>query len=160
MVGRPATPWWSAKSHDAVGTQAKLRGRRTIDTRDAHDDVPLEVVAQAKAAFGRRPQLQVAVLVRDWLVDDGASWHHRIRFKHPRTWIEVGVSVESGWANLEGIIHPASPRRVELQSTDEVIAADVTRGAFRIERFARGLVRLALAGPDGAPTIYTDWFHV
>ncbi len=142
--------------------QAMLRGQ-TIDIRDTPDDIPFEVIAQAKAAFNQRVQEQVAVLVWDSLVDEAApSWHHHLRFEHPHMWIEVSVSVGVVWANLHGVMHPASPGRVELQSTDweGPVVAEVTRSAFRIERFRRGLVRLALGGSEGAPTVYSDWFYV
>jgi hypothetical protein len=142
--------------------QAMVRGQ-IIDIRDAPDDIPFEVIAQAKAAFNQRAQEPVAALVWDSLIDEGApSWHHHLRFEHPRMWIQVSVSVEPGGANLHGVMHPAAPGRVELESTDweMPVAAEVTRSAFRIERIERGLVRLALAGSDGAPTVYTDWFHV
>jgi hypothetical protein len=143
-------------------TQAMLRGQ-TIDIRDAPEDIPSEVVAQAKAAFGQRAREQVAVLVWDSLVDEGApTWHHHLRFEHPRLWIEVSVSVEPSSASLHGVMHPVIPGRVELRSKEAAgpVVAEVTRSAFRIERFTRGLVRLHLVGRGGAPAVYTDWFHV
>lgn len=143
-------------------TRAMLRGQ-TIDIWDAPEDIPSEVIAQAKAAFRRRAREQVAVLVWDSLVDEGApTWHHHLRFEHPRMWIEVSVSVESSSASLHGVMHPVIPGRVELQSAEATrpVGAEVTRSAFRIERFIRGLVRLHLVGPEGTPAVYTDWFHV
>ena len=129
-----------------------LRGQ-TIDIRDAPEDIPFEVVAQAKAAFGQRAREQVAVLVWDSLVDEGApTWHHHLRFEHPRLWIEVSVSVEPSSASLHGVMHPVIPGRVELRSKEAAgpVVAEVTRSAFRIERFTRGLVRLHLVGRGGA----------
>jgi hypothetical protein len=143
-------------------TQVVFRGKR-IDIHDASEDTPLEVIVQAKAAFRQRIQDQVAALVWDSLLDDGApSWHHHLRFEHPRMWIEVSVSVEPARANLHGVMHPAIVHRVELQfpGTDAPVRAEVTRSAFRIDRFRRGQVRLCFRGPEGVPVVYTDWFYV
>jgi hypothetical protein len=135
----------------------------TIDSSEnAPEDVPLDVIAQAKAAFSQRDQGEIAVLVWDSLVDEGApSWLHHLRFEHPRIWIEASVSVASGWSSLHGVIHPAVPNRVELHSEAEPpVVAEVTRSAFRIKRFPRGLVRLRLVETEGSPAVFTDWFHV
>jgi hypothetical protein len=134
----------------------------TIDICDAPEDVPCEVVAQAKAAFNQRIEDLLAELVWDSLVDDGApNWLHHLRFEHPLIWIEVTVSVASDWANLYGVMYPAIPGRVDLHSQRgrPPIAAEVTHSAFGIERFPRGQVRLQLRGPEGSP-VYTDWFYV
>jgi hypothetical protein len=135
-----------------------------IDIRDnAPDDVPLEVIAQAKAVYSQRAQELLATLVWDSLIDEGAPGrHHHLRFESSGTWLEVSVSVLSGWATLYGVMHPAVPVRVELQSAvgDGPYQAEVSRTAFRIERFPRGLVRLRLAGVQGSRVLCTDWFHV
>jgi hypothetical protein len=136
----------------------------TIDSSDnAPDDVPPNVIAEAKAAFGKRVCGELAVLVWDSLVDEGApSWHHHLRFEHPRIWIEVSASVVPGWCSLHGVMHPAFPTRIELHSEqgERPLVAEVIRSAFRIERFRRGMVRLRLVGPNETPAVYTDWFYV
>jgi hypothetical protein len=145
-----------------LSTIQGMRRRQTIDSRPALEVVPFQVIAQAKAAFSQRVQNRVAELVWDSLVDDGApSWHHHLRFEHPCMWIELSISVASARANLHGVMHPAIPGRVELQSdrARTPIAAEVTQSAFRIEKFPRGLVRLQLGGPGGSQ-VYTDWFYV
>src|SRR5262245_59401416 len=117
-----------------------MRRGPTIDISDASEDIPFEVIVEAKAAFSRRVQDKVAELVWDSLVDDGApSWHHHLRFEHPHMWIEVSISVAPAWANLHGVMHPPMPGCVELQSkrSSTPIAAEVTHSAFRIERFHR-----------------------
>jgi hypothetical protein len=127
------------------------------------DDVPPNVIAEAKAAFNARARAGLAALVWDSLIDEDApGWHHHLRFEHPRMWIEVSVAVNSGWSSLHGVMHPAAPAGVELEldGVESSIKADVTRSAFRIERFPRGLVRLRLVGLTSHPVIYTDWFHV
>jgi hypothetical protein len=135
-----------------------------IDSSDnAPEDVPPNVIAEAKAAFGQRVCGELAVLVWDSLVDEGApSWHHHLRFEHPRLWIEVSASVVPGWCSLHGVMHPAFPTRIELHSEqgEPPLVAEVTRSAFRIERFRRGMVRLRLVGPGESPVVYTDWFYV
>jgi hypothetical protein len=136
----------------------------TIDTSDdAAEEVPLTVIGEAKAAFKQRALGDLAVLVWDSLLDEGASsWGHHLRFENPRTWIEVSVSVVTGWSSLHGVIHPAVPAQVQLQreQEDQPLVAEVTRSAFRIEKFPRGVVRLCLVGTDGKPTAFTDWFQV
>jgi hypothetical protein len=141
--------------------QGILRGQ-TIDIRDAPEDVPFDVVAQAKAAFSRRAQDRVAELVWDSLIDEDApGQHHHLRFEHPRMWIEVSISVLSAWANLHGVMYPAIPGRVELQfeQASTPIEAEVTHSAFRIGRSPRGLVRLHLGESVGSG-VYTDWFCI
>jgi hypothetical protein len=136
----------------------------TIDLRDeAPEDVPAEVIGEAKAAFNQRTQGTVAVLVWDSLLDEGApSWHHHLRFEHPRIWIEVSVTTLAGWSSLHGVMHPALPLRVELHSERAAapLIAEVTRQAFRFEQIPRGLVRLRLVGPDLISAVSTEWFHV
>ena len=136
----------------------------TIESSDnAPEDVPPRVIAEAKAAFGQRLCGELAVLVWDSLLDEGApSWHHHLRFEHPRIWIEVSASVAPGWSSLHGVMHPALPNRIELHSAqgEPPLVAEVTRSAFTIERFRRGLVRLCLIGPAGTPVVHTDWFYV
>jgi hypothetical protein len=136
----------------------------TIEISDnAPEDVPSNVIAEAKAALGQRVSGELAGLVWDSLVDEGApSWHHHLRFEHPSIWIEVSATVASGWSSLHGVMHPAVPNRIELHSAqrEPPIVAEVIRSAFRIERFPRGLVRLSLVGPSETSVVYTDWFYV
>jgi hypothetical protein len=136
----------------------------TIDTSDnAPEDVPLNVVAEAKAAFSQGAPGAMAALVWDSLVDEGApSSHHLLRFEHRCIWIEVSVSVLSGWSSLYGVVHPVVPARVELHSVraGRPIVAEVTRSAFMIARVPRGVVRLRVVGTEAAPALYTDWFQV
>jgi hypothetical protein len=121
------------------------------------------VIADAKAAFRQRVHGDLTPLVWDSLVDEEApSGHHHLRFEQPRLWIEVSVSVLSGRASLHGVMDPAAPARVELHlaEAEPPIVAEVTRSAFRIASFPRGVVRLCLVGPEGSPIVYTDWFTV
>jgi hypothetical protein len=141
-----------------------MHTERSIDmSNQASDEVPSSVIAEAKAAFDARARAGLAALVWDSLIDEDApGWHHHLRFEHPRIWIEVSVAVNSDWSSLHGVMHPAAPTGVELQldGIESSIKADVTRSAFRIERFPRGLVRLRLVGLTRSPIIYTDWFYV
>src|SRR5262245_32083782 len=58
---------------------------RPVESGDtAPEDVPEEVIAQAKAVFAGRTSGEIAALVWDSLVDDGApAANHRLRFQHP-----------------------------------------------------------------------------
>jgi hypothetical protein len=139
---------------------------QTVDSgEDASDEVPKEVVAQAKAAFGQRIQGELAVLAWDSLVDEGAPVaDHQLRFDHPRVRIEVRVAVSPAGSRLSGKVDGPAPARVELHSEQlEVpLPADVSGGVFTIEGVPPGVVRLELAfgGPGGAVTIHTDWFRI
>jgi hypothetical protein len=139
-------------------------GEHTIDTSDsAPDEVPPDIIADAKAVFNERAAAALAILVWDSLIDEDArGQHHHLRFEHPRMWIEVSVTVDSGCSSLHGVMYPAAPATVELQvdGVESLLKAEVTRSAFRLERFPRGLVRLRLAGLPRHLVIHTDWFYV
>jgi hypothetical protein len=137
---------------------------QTIDLSSAPpEEVPAEVVGEAKAAFNQRIVGEMAILVWDSMLDDGApSWHHHLRFEHPRLWIEVSVSVLPECSSLHGVMHPAVPLHVELESegSDVRLVAEVTRHALRIESVPHGLVRLHLLDGQGIPGVQTEWFLV
>jgi hypothetical protein len=136
----------------------------TIDLNDtAPESVPAEVIGEAKAVFGERAKTEMAILVWDSMLDEGAPrGHHHLRFEHPQMWIEVSVSLTRDWSSLHGVMYPQAPLGVELhsQEIDTPLIADVTRHAFRVEGVGHGLVRLRLVGPELAPAISTEWFHV
>jgi hypothetical protein len=135
-----------------------------IDRSDTDpQNVPAGVVWEAKSVFRQRLGGEVAVLVWDSLLDEGApNGHHHLRFEHPTMWIEVSVSVLPAGSSLHGVVHPAVPLRVELQSERSVqpLVAEVTQHAFRIEEVAHGLVRLNLLEPGLTSAICTEWFCV
>jgi hypothetical protein len=137
---------------------------QTIDLSDtAAENVPDDVVWKAKAAFKQRVREDVLVQVWDSLLDEGApNWHHHLRFEHPRMWIELSVYPKPSWSSLHGVMHPAVPLRVELQSegTDRTLIAEVTRHAFRIEQIPHGLVRLRFVGPELMSPVSTEWFYI
>jgi len=137
---------------------------QTIDRSDADpENVPAEVIWEAKSVFRQRVRGEVAVLVWDSLLDEGApTRHHHLRFEHPRLWIEVSVSLLPTHSSLRGVMPPAVPFRVELQSeaTDVPLIAEVTRHAFRIQEVPRGLVRLHLLEPELTSAVSTEWFCV
>jgi hypothetical protein len=137
---------------------------QTIDRSDTDpESVPAGVVWEAKAAFRQRLEGDLAVLVWDALLDEGApNSHHHLRFEHPRMWIEVSVTSRASWSSLHGVMHPAAPVRVELQygGLTEQVVAEVTRSAFRVEHVTHGLMRLHFTGLDPIAPINTDWFYV
>jgi hypothetical protein len=139
-----------------------IRVRAADPSESSPEEVPKEVIEQAKAAFSHRTQGDIAVLVGDSLVDEGAPpSDHRLSFEHPRMRIVVHLVATAGWSSLQGEVQPPTPLGVELVSEEGVgVATDVTDGAFTIERVPSGVVRLRLKGPAGTPAVYTDWFRV
>jgi hypothetical protein len=130
-------------------------------SRHIPEEVPSDVIAQARAVFGQRTPGEVAVLVRDSLVDEAApASDHELRFEHPRMRIVLRVCSTSEWSSLQGEVEPPTARRAELvlEGTEVRIVTDVEDGAFNIERVPSGVARLCLEGPDGTP-VYTDWFR-
>src|SRR5690348_14867634 len=89
--------------------------QRTGSMGNAPEDVPEEVIAQAKAAFARRSQGDVAILTWDSLVDEDASaGDHWLRFEHPALQIELRILAADNRSDLEGSAKPPIPLHVEL----------------------------------------------
>jgi hypothetical protein len=131
-------------------------------TGQTPDDVPEEVISQAKAAFARRTPGPIAVLAWDSLVDEGdAADDHRLVFDHPDVQIEVRVRVTDRLPDLEGRVKPPGPVHVELQSEqgDVLQAVEATDGIFILEQAPRGVVRLTIRSASN-PEIRTDWFRI
>jgi hypothetical protein len=140
-----------------------------VQTRDDPGDdvpeevVPTEVVAEAKAAFGRRARGEIAALTWDSLVDEDAPPEdHRLRFEHADLQVDVRIFATGGTSNLEGTVRPPAPIRVELQSEDGDVTAtgDVDDGVFALAHIPPGVVRLSLIGPIHTTLVRTDWFRV
>lgn len=130
---------------------------------EAPEDVPKEVVEQAKAAFSRRAQGEVAVLVWDSLVDDQApASDHRLRFQRPDVQIDLRILTGQDSSTIEGKVQPPGPAGVELQSDhgDVLRRGDVTDGTFTLERITPGVVRVCLQVSPPPTSVCTDWFHV
>jgi hypothetical protein len=141
--------WIDVKTTDPMGS--------------APEDVPEEVVAQAKAAFARRTKGETAVLVWDSLVDENAPlWDHRLRFEHREVQFEVRILGANGSSTIEGQVHPLSGAAIALESDDGRVlgTVEVTDGAFALERVSPGVVRLCLQGPDPTVPVCTDWFRI
>jgi hypothetical protein len=129
---------------------------------DISPRAPDQVVATAKAAYGRRTGGELAELVVDTLVDQcDPPADHRLQFAHPSLTLDLQVSAGETWSSLAGRMHPLSPERVELEfDTDGTRRrVDVSDGAFSFDQLPHGIVRLHLHTPD-APTIHTDWFRI
>jgi hypothetical protein len=125
--------------------------------------VPDYVKDQARATFDRRAPGELARLVFDSLLDEGAPpADHRLRFEHPALEIDVDVSVAAGSTTLTGTIRPSRPHRVKLQLERSEISPviDADDGTFHFEDLPHGLVRLWLTGSPLTPAIRTDWFRV
>jgi hypothetical protein len=129
---------------------------------DTPEDVPEEVIAEAKAAFARRIPGEVAVLVWDSLVDEDASPDdHRLRFEHTELQLEVRVVAGGYRAGLEGRVEPPASVQVEVLSEEgEVLrGVEAPDGTFAFDQVPSGTIRLILRRP-AAPDIRTDWFRV
>jgi hypothetical protein len=120
-------------------------------------------VAQAKAAFGNRPEGDLAVLVFDSLVDEGApAKDHLLRFDHPLTRIRLAVAAGPEESELRGSTDPPAGGRVQLQvgTGDIYLVEEVREGEFSFHAVPHGLVRLHILNPDDARLFRTDWFRV
>jgi hypothetical protein len=141
-----------------MADRRRTSGRKTLT--DAHDQVPDEVVNQAKAAFRRRTGGEVAALMFDSLVDEPAPHaEHRLRFEHPREYLEVVVSGTDRGCTLRGRVEPA-PVRVELEmdGTDVALVEEAADGDFAFRDVPHGLKRMILTAP-GTDPVRTDWFR-
>jgi hypothetical protein len=129
----------------------------------APEDVPEEVITQAKAAFARRTKGEIAVLAWDSLVDEDApAWDHRLRFEHPQVQIDLRVLATNGWSTIEGRVDPAGASAVALESDAGNVlgTGDVIDGAFVLQHVSPGLVRLCLPASEPAGPVCTDWFRI
>jgi hypothetical protein len=127
------------------------------------EEVPQDLVAEAKAAFAQRSDGELAALVFDSLVDEGAPpMDHLLRFEHSETRISVQVSAGHDDSNLDATVEPATTARVRLQVglNDLFLVADVVDGSFSFHGVPHGVIRFFLDDSEGRPTVRTDWFRV
>jgi hypothetical protein len=143
------------------GMSDRRRSRRGNAPPDAHDEVPEEVVTQAKDAFGQRTTGEVVTLVFDSLVDEpNPGMEYRLRFEHPREHVELVVSRTNGECTLQGHVDPALLRvELELEGTGIALVDEATTGTFAFAYVPRGLTRIILVGPEGSEPLHTDWFR-
>ena len=146
------------------GCSDKVTRSEGIESRHAGSRViPEELVAQAKAAFANRYEGDLAVLVFDSLVDEGApAKDHLLRFDHPVTRIRLHVAAGRQESELSGSTDPPTGRRVQLDvgTGDLYFVEEVVEGAFTFHAVPHGLVRLHILGSDEDPRIRTDWARV
>jgi hypothetical protein len=146
------------------GCSDKVTGGDGIESGHAGSGVvPEDLVAQAKAAFADRYEGDLAVLVFDSLVDEGApATDHLLRFDHPVTRIKLQVAAGPQESELSGYTEPPTGSRVQLDvgTGDLYLAEDVVGGAFTFHAVPHGLVRLHILGSDEDPGIRTDWVRV
>jgi hypothetical protein len=135
----------------------------TKDSGDFLEDEPDSVVAEAKAAFGRRAQGDLAVLVYDSLVDDNdPAADHRLRFEHARLLIEVQVSAVGGGSSVTARVSPPTPVRVELEAArkEGTTSACIDHGVFAFHDVPHGTVRILLPPTGDDPPMHSDWFRI
>jgi hypothetical protein len=136
--------------------------RTTDSTGSGPDEVPDEVIAQAKAAFARRHRGEIAILTWDSVVDENTpARNQHLRFEHRELEVDVRIRAGGGSFDLEGQVKPSAALEVELQSEHgEVLASrESTDGTFTFDRASPGLVRLSIRGSAGLE-ISTDWFRI
>jgi hypothetical protein len=130
---------------------------------DDAQKVPEEVIANAKAAFGRRSEGQLAVLVFDSLLDaDAPAADHLLRFAHPLVQVELQVSSGPNGSRLSGRLEPPATPHVQLEfdTAGAPSVREVSGGTFLFERVDHGVIRLNLLTEGSAPFVQTDWFRV
>jgi hypothetical protein len=130
---------------------------------DDPERVPDDVIARAKEAFGQRAEGQVATLVFDSLIDEGApAEDHVLRFEHPAVQIELRVSARPSGSTLVGHLNRRTALRVQLQFTPPGLSllSDVADDRFSFEEVGHGIVRLNLFNEAVEPIVRTDWFRV
>jgi hypothetical protein len=149
-----------------MASRRHTEGRASVQPPHPRDKVaagvPDDVVAEARAAFRLRATGEVATLVFDSLVDEGAPpADHRLGFEHAAARIEVHVSVAADGTALSVTVTPACPERVELEleNAEVSLVSDSPREAV-FAGVPHGLVRLWLTGSPTRPGIRTDWFRV
>jgi hypothetical protein len=120
-------------------------------------------VAQAKAAFANRNEGELAVLVSDSLVDEGApAKDHVLGFDHPLTRIRLKVKAGLQGSDLSGSTDPPTRKRVQLEvgTSDIYLAGVVEEGEFSFHDVPHGLIRLHISTLGEGRVIRTDWFRV
>jgi hypothetical protein len=131
---------------------------------NAPEDVPDEVIAQAKAAFARRGRGEIAILTWDSLVDEDApAGDHQLRFEHPDLQIELRILAGENSSDLEGRVKPVVPLYVELQGHegDVLRSTEAPDGVFAFDHILSGAVRLSLSVRAARSSeIRTDWFRL
>ena len=129
---------------------------------NAHEDVPEEVITQAKAAFVRRGRGDIAVLAWDSLVDaDAHSEDHGLRFEHPDVQIDVRIVAAGSSSDLEVQLIPPLSVLADLEADSGALLGktQAMNGAFGFGSVPPGVVRLQLQG-SGTPEVHTDWFRI
>jgi hypothetical protein len=120
-------------------------------------------VAQAKAAFANRYEGDLAVLVFDSLVDQGApAKDHLLCFDHRLTQIRLQVAAWPEVSDLNGSTDPPTGKRVQLQvgNGDVKLVQEIVGGEFSFHAVPRGLIRLHVVGRSEGRVLRTEWFCV
>jgi hypothetical protein len=121
------------------------------------------VVAEAKAAFGRKAEGELAVLVHDSLIEqDDPAADHRLRFEHPRLAIELHVSALAGGSSVTGRVDPPGPPSAQLETdgSEATSIAQIDGGVFTFQDVPHSLVRIILPATGDDRPIHTDWFRI
>jgi hypothetical protein len=123
------------------------------------DRVPGDVIARAKAAYGRRPEDPLAMIVSDARDRHAPGRERRLRFVHPLVCVELCVMTAGEHrCVLRGCAEPPQLRvELELEGSPLTVVEDATAGSFVVEAVPRGVMRLGLVPHDGA-RVTTEWF--
>ena len=152
---------WGAPVRGVAARGLQMQ-QRTDPVGNSPEDVPDDVVAQAKAAFTRRSRGEIAILTWDSMVDEDApAEDHRLRFEHPELQIELRLFTAGNSSDLEGSVKPPVQLQVELQGEegDVLASAAATGGVFAFSQVPSGTVRLVMRAAT-TPQIRTDWFRL
>ena len=125
--------------------------------------MPDEVLASARAAFRQRARHEVATLVFDSMIDEGAPPEdHWLRFEHPSLGVDIHVTVADARRRLSCAFTPAVEGRAQLRldGSGEILADEIVAGAAHFDRVPTGLVRVTVLGPGLERPVITDWFRV
>lgn len=128
---------------------------------DHTDDVPAEVVTDAKVLFPSVPR-DLAVLVFDSLVDSGSpADDYELRFEHPGGTLRLDVETGPDGVRLTGRAdHPVDRAELHRHLGAMVAVTHPEGGLFRFEPVEPGLIRICLRGPDWGRGVWTDWFRL
>jgi hypothetical protein len=138
-------------------------GDDSLEDDGAPEAVPHSVVTEAKAAFKHRARGQIANIVFDSLVDEGApADDYRLRFEHARVQIELHISTGGDDTTMTGTVlgRAAAKVALELKGSEIALVTEVEDGSFRFGPVAHGLMRLAIEEAEGTETVTTDWFRL
>jgi hypothetical protein len=134
---------------------------------EAHDPVPADVVAAAKASYTWRTiDAELAELSFDSLLEDsvqvrGHDQPRLLTFEGASVTIELVVVAEAANRKLEGQLVPVQRAMVEVVHTGGVESAQADdSGRFRADTLGAGPMRIRVVPDAGNRVTETDWVAI